>query len=1299
MDGEGEFQGTERFEVVRRLGSGGMGVVYEVLDNETGEHVALKTLHQTGPDELYRFKREFRSLANVLHPGLVTLYELLTSGSQWFFTMELVHGVPLLQYVQYKQPATDLTVPDRPPLAALSQEPTTHEPVRDAPQPEQTLPDALLPEETLSDELLPEDTRSMESQPVKTVSGVVPTGPVSLTVPTVRDGVAPVMEPLPDVSRRVHLGRLRFALLGLAQGVAGLHAAGRLHRDIKPSNVLVTDHGRVVMLDFGLVTELRPRRPEVEETVSGTFLYMAPEQIKREQADEASDWYAVGVLLYELLTGEFPFSGTVPEVLFAKCSRHPRPVDALVSGCPADLSELCMSMLEMDPRRRPTGEQVLRGLGQVAASEALTPTGQYTPTSTLVGRDEELARLRRCLDEVRAGRSATVHVEGEPGMGKSALVQAFLEQALQEEAVVLAGQCFEREAVPFKALDALMDSLCRHLCELPSKQARAMVPDGAAALARLFPVLARVPGMAHKDSDGAPAPEPLEVRRQAFLGARELLRRLAARATLVLHVDNAQWGDADSGRLLVELLRPPDPPTMLLVVTCRAEQPSPLLKELARAEATSEASFLPRASRVRVGPLGAGARLELARLCLARCDGDAERAEAIAAESGGDPFLLGELARFPEASATSVESVVQARIRDLPSRARRFLELVTVAARPVGQRLVSGLAGLGAGERATVDLLRSRQMLTVTGVGEQARLDVSHNRFREVLLASIRSDDLAALHMELAHGLKDHGGEPQELMFHFSQAGRPDMALVHGRSAAAAAERALAFDRAAAIYRDLLRMTPEDDPDRLGPQVRLAEALANAGRGNEAARAFAEAASQCSDYEALDLIRRCAEQFLNSGRVDEGREALERALAAVGMRLAGSPNRALLSYLKHTFQLRLRGTSFEPRSEREVPQNLLARLDTAWTAAQGLALVDTIRGADFHKRALLLALEAGEPERVARSLAMEVGFAAALGQGNAHRLMQELEQMAGNVESPRIRGLMLSAHAAAVFQEGAFARCLELAERAERIYRRCTGVAWELGKTHVYQIASLGWLGRVDQYCRRLPELLEDARARADLHTYVNMRLAPSLSPGLVLDEVDTARQEVEDAIDAWSHGGFHLQHYYAAWKRAQVALYAGAPQEALGQMERVWPKLRRALFLRMPLIRVHATEIRGRAALACAFGASGAQPLREAAGHARRLKREGLAWSGALAALLRAGVTWCNGDEQKATARYDEAAGACEAAGMGLHAAAARHRAAGLRGEAGEQQAEAAEEWMRRQWIKNPEAMVRMLAPGPVTG
>ncbi len=210
---EFEFAGTERFEIKRRLGSGGMGVVYEALDREKNARVALKILKHVDAQALYRLKNEFRALQDLEHPNLVSLGELVETGGQWFFTMELIEGVDFLSYVR-----------------CLVDEST--------PTP---VPDLAPSEDTLRSEQV--------------------VGPRTA-----------------GSTRKLDEPKLRAALGQLCLGLVALHAAGKVHRDIKPSNILVTSEGRVVLLDFGLITDASGGEQSTEVHIVGTAAYMAPEQ-------------------------------------------------------------------------------------------------------------------------------------------------------------------------------------------------------------------------------------------------------------------------------------------------------------------------------------------------------------------------------------------------------------------------------------------------------------------------------------------------------------------------------------------------------------------------------------------------------------------------------------------------------------------------------------------------------------------------------------------------------------------------------------------------------------------------------------------------------------------------------------------------------------------------------------------------------------------------------------------------------------------------------------------------------------
>jgi len=203
----------------------------------------------------------------------------------------------------------------------------------------------------------------------------------------------------------------------------------------------------------------------------------------------------------------------------------------------------------------------------------------------LVGGREPLEGLGSALGASREG-TVVVHIKGLSGMGKSALLDHFAAQveALDERAVVLRGRCYVQEAVPYKALDSLIDALSRFLLSLPRHDAEVLLPTRIAALSRLFPVLRRVPAVEQAPSTrDAESTDPQVLRRRAFGALRELLARLAVRRTLVMIIDDLQWGDLDSFALLDEMLKAADPLPALFIGSYRSENESssPFLRAFA----------------------------------------------------------------------------------------------------------------------------------------------------------------------------------------------------------------------------------------------------------------------------------------------------------------------------------------------------------------------------------------------------------------------------------------------------------------------------------------------------------------------------------------------------------------------------------------------------------------------------------------------------------------------------------------------------------------------------------------------
>lgn len=220
--------------------------------------------------------------------------------------------------------------------------------------------------------------------------------------------------------------RLRSALPQLARGLAARHAAGMVHRDVKPTNVMVDGEGRVVLLDFGLAANVSDRARAGETHAVGTAEYMAPEQAASKPVGPEADWYSVGVVLYEALTGKLPYQGSSLEVLMDKQRYEPPPPRAVSAGVPADLDALCVDLLRFDPSARPSGRDVLRRLGAEDVVRGAPPSSSLHHRAPFIGRQRELDALARAFEDTREGTPVTVVVSGESGVGKSALVRRFL---------------------------------------------------------------------------------------------------------------------------------------------------------------------------------------------------------------------------------------------------------------------------------------------------------------------------------------------------------------------------------------------------------------------------------------------------------------------------------------------------------------------------------------------------------------------------------------------------------------------------------------------------------------------------------------------------------------------------------------------------------------------------------------------------------------------------------------------------------------------------------------------------------
>ena len=1261
-----EFLGTDRFQVIRKLGAGGMGVVYEALDREKHVHVALKTLRTRDGESVLRLKQEFRTLQDVQHPNLVALGELIEEGGVWFFTMELIRGVSFLEYVRPRstQPGSISAIGDtgRVVTAAATVTATARLPLAGAAAP-----------------IVDEKARAP--------------GPE-------------VQAPL-DAALIFDEPRLRAGLAQLARGLLALHGAGKIHRDVKPSNIMVTEHDRVVILDFGLATSVDHGGDvsDSDSSVVGTALYMAPEQALGGRVGPEADWYSVGVLLYEALVGVPPFLGSNLQVLMDKQRIAPSPPAATRSGVPDDLNDLAVELLRFDPGARPSGRAIQRRLGG-SADAHLEPVSARTQTAPFVGRDAELDVLATALADVRTGRQVTVYLHGESGIGKSALVRTFCKRlATDDQVVVLSGRCYEREAVPYKAVDGIIDELASYVQRIPLAEAAVLTPQGADLLLQVFPVLSRIdvftmtPRRAVRDEK--------EQRARLFASLRDLLTRLCDRRTVIMSIDDLQWADADSLAMLSEVLRPPDAPALLFLASWReaGEDPGGIRERL---------ESLPGEIRqLAIEKLSAEATTELATLLLARSGAAPARADEIAREADGHPLFVDELVRFTAIrgrDATiplehfSLEEALGNRLARLEPGPRRVLELLSLAGAPLEQETCAHAAGIAVGDFAQVAAqLRTANFARTGGARRLDRIEPYHDRVRDTVLVQLDADRRRTLHHDLARALEASGRADREaLAVHHHGAGDDDKAVIYAAEAAAEATRAFAFDRAARLYQMALDLAPAG-ADVRSLQISLGAALAKAGRGAEAGRALLAAATGAPVAEALDLRARAIQALLNAGRFDQGIAELCGVLATQGVTYPKTSRRALLSIIAQRAMLAIRGLRFRECDESQVAHEALARIDLQYYAATTLAPIDNVRGHSFQVRSLRLALRAGERYRVARTLVTEAGYRALAGGAaiaKGDQLLDIAEALGSRVNNPHLPSLLAAGRATAAFLKGAYVASLDRCHAALALARQ-HGVSEFAEVNLMYQwiAESLTWLGRLVELETFLAHSIRDGEERGNLYLSTTLRTAALSFVRLAADDAAAARNEVTDALHRWSPQRFHVQHFYALRAHASIDLYEGAGAAAHDRLERELPEFVGALLHRVSFARTVVWDLRARAAVCAAAGAPPSEQRRLlglAEKDARRIAGEKLAWSNPLAVLIRACVAARRGDQETARTLFDQGARGFDAVDLRLHAAVTRRRLGKLiGGDQGKAMVDAADAWMMEQQIKNAERMSAMLAPG----
>ncbi len=358
----------------------------------------------------------------------------------------------------------------------------------------------------------------------------------------------------------------RDAILLMAQifeAVEFAHSRGIVHRDLKPENIIVTVEGKAKVMDFGLARSEGRSRLTQTGLIVGTALYMAPEQALQGKAVPQSDLYALGCVFYELITGQPPFSGEDPLAIITQHINLPArsPRHAVRDLSPA-IEALILKLLAKDANERPrSAADVVRLLTLASSPRAAETAETIAPLlsdrvrrTRLVGRQDVMRRLLDRLDQLMAGTGGVVLVSGEPGIGKTRIVDEVIAAARLRSMHVLVGRCHERDVtIPYLPISEALEGFARRL---PTVKWEALLAAGGDEIFLLVSdaTLKHVAGRAATAAvmnAGQLGFDRSGVRpTRAF---RNLLTQVSQETPALLVVDDIHWADPPSLELLYDL--------------------------------------------------------------------------------------------------------------------------------------------------------------------------------------------------------------------------------------------------------------------------------------------------------------------------------------------------------------------------------------------------------------------------------------------------------------------------------------------------------------------------------------------------------------------------------------------------------------------------------------------------------------------------------------------------------------------------------------------------------------------------